>query len=108
MKNKAGNFVEPSVDSTSAAANAFLDALKKDLRTSIVDSSDPKGYPIAGFTYVLMSKTPKDAAKGKAAIEFLKWVLGDGQASAKALNYGPLPKDVADLDATALGEVQAK
>jgi len=60
IRTKGGKYVEPSVDSTTAAANASLDELKKDIRTSIVDTAAPDGYPIAGFTFhALISKTPK-------------------------------------------------
>lgn len=108
IKNKSGAYVKASADSTSAAANAAVDALKTDIRTSIVDTADAKGYPICGFTYAMMSKAPTDAAKGKAVLDFLTWVLNSGQDMAKDLQYAPLPKSVVELDTTALGEVKTK
>lgn len=108
VRNKSGKYIEATVDSTSAAANAAVDALKADIRTSIVDTSAPEGYPISGFTYALLNKDPKDATKSKAIVDFMKWVLGAGQDMAKELQYAPLPKSVADLDDTALGTVGSK
>lgn len=108
IMNKSGKFVEPSVDSTAAAANALMDDLKKDIRTSIVNTPAADGYPICGFTYVLLSKQPKDAAKAKVVLDFLTWALGPGQDMAKELQYAPLPKSITDLDTAALAEVQAK
>lgn len=103
VKNKLGNYVDPSVESTSAAAEAAADSLKKDIRTSIVNGASAQAYPISGFTYVLLSKAPKDAAKGKALQTFLEWVLGPGQDMAKELQYAPLPAALVDLDKTELG-----
>ncbi|HVT13488.1 MAG TPA: phosphate ABC transporter substrate-binding protein PstS [Fimbriimonadaceae bacterium] len=108
VRNKSGKYVEATIDSTSAAANAAVDALKADIRTSIVDTSAPEGYPIAGFTYALVEKAPKDAAKGKAVVDFLNWVLGPGQDMAKELQYAPLPPSVVDLNKTALQAVGSK
>ena len=108
VKNKAGNFVTASTDSTAAAVAAAADALKKDIRSSIVNQGGKDSYPIAGMTYVLLSKTPKDAKKSEALGAFLKWALADGQAQAKDLQYAPLPPAVIDLDNQALSQVKAK
>ncbi|HTQ10252.1 MAG TPA: phosphate ABC transporter substrate-binding protein PstS [Fimbriimonadaceae bacterium] len=108
VKNRSGNYIQPTIDSTSVAVNAAVDSLKKDIRASIVDTSAPQGYPIAGFTYAIVDKTPKDPNKAKASIDFLKWVLGPGQEMASKLQYAPLPKALADLNDTALTQVQTK
>jgi phosphate transport system substrate-binding protein len=106
IKNKSGNYVDPTLESTSAAANAAADALKADIRTSIVDSSAADAYPIAGFTYAIMPKNPKDAAKSEALVAYLKWVLGPGQDMAKELHYAPLPATVAGVNEGILAEVK--
>lgn len=106
IKNKSGNYVDATLESTTAAANAAVDALKTDIRTSIVNSAAPDAYPIAGFTYAIMPKNPKDAAKTKALMEYMTWVLGAGQDMAKELQYGPLPETVASLDKEAMAEVK--
>jgi phosphate transport system substrate-binding protein len=108
VKNKSGNFVDPSLESTTAAVEAAVEALKKDIRTSIVDTSAAQGYPIAGVVYAIVAKTPKEPAKTKAVVDFFKWVLGPGQGLAKELQYAPLAQPIIDLDNTMLGEVQAK
>lgn len=108
VRNKSGKYAEATVDSTSAAANAAVDALKADIRTSIVDTAAPDGYPISGFTYALLEKAPKDPAKGKAIVDFMKWIQGPGQDMAKELQYAPLPKSVVDLNETALTSVGSK
>ena len=98
MQNASGQFVEPTVDATIAAAEGGVAGLQKDIRTPIVNAPGAASYPIAGYTYILVYKQPKDAAKGKAIADFLKWAMEDGQASAKDLLYAPLPKEVVALN----------
>jgi phosphate transport system substrate-binding protein len=108
LKNKSGNFVSPSVESTAAAVAAAADTLKKDVRSSIVNEDGKDSYPIAGMTYVILSKTPKDKAKAASIVDFMKWVLGDGQNASKTLQYAPLPKPITDLGQSAIAEIQTK
>lgn len=108
IKNKDGNFVTPSVDSTTAAVTAAADALKKDNRTSIVNQAGKDSYPICGMTYVIFATAPTDKAKATAMVDFFKWVLADGQESAKKLQYAPLPAAITALDTDALSKVQTK
>jgi phosphate transport system substrate-binding protein len=95
IKNKAGQFVAPSVESTTAAAAGAAARIPDDLRVSIVDAEGDGAYPIAGFTYVLVHAQQKDAAKGEALGAFLAWALGEGQAFGSGLDYAPLPASVA-------------
>ena len=92
LKNKSGEYVTPTTATTSAAAAGV--ALPDDYRVSIVDSPAKGAYPIASFTYVLLYKDQKDAAKGKALIDLLWWAVHDGQKTTTELNYAPLPKEV--------------
>src|SRR5687768_8216103 len=91
VQNKAGEFVEPTIASITAAAEGVIAGLPADTdyRVSIVNG--PKGYPISSFTWILVYKTPPDAAKGKKLVDFLRWIYSSGQQSAAALDYAPLP-----------------
>jgi len=51
IKNKAGNFIEPSLQSVSAAANVDL---PDDTRVSITNTDAADGYPISGFTWLIL------------------------------------------------------
>jgi phosphate transport system substrate-binding protein len=92
LKNHDGAFVEPSIASTSAAAAGV--EMPADFRVSITDARGKTAYPIASFTYILVYKDQKDAAKGEALVKFLWWATHDGQKSAPALDYAPLPDAV--------------
>jgi phosphate transport system substrate-binding protein len=92
IKNADGNFVMPTIESTSAAA-AGVD-MPADFRVSITNAKGKDAYPISSFTYLLVYKDQTDAAKGKALAEFLMWAIHDGQKFAAPLDYAPLPKPV--------------
>lgn len=102
VQNKAGLFIKPSIESTTAAAEGAASDMKKDIRVSIVNSPVKNAYPIAGFTYILLYKDQPDAKKGKALVEFLEWAIHDGQKMAKPLLYAPLPANVVSIDDKAL------
>ncbi|MDT7779875.1 MAG: phosphate transport system substrate-binding protein [Acidobacteriota bacterium] len=93
IKNKSGSFVEPSLDTVSAAAAESLPTTPKDLRVSITDPSGANTYPISSYVYALVYKEQKDAAKGKALVDFLWWGIHDGEGFAKDLQYAPLPQE---------------
>jgi phosphate transport system substrate-binding protein len=97
LRNKDGQFVEPSLEATSAAAAGAAKTMPADFRVSLVDAPGKDSYPIAGMTWLLVYKNQKDEAKGKALVQFLKWAIHDGQKMEEALDYAPLPKNVAEM-----------
>jgi phosphate transport system substrate-binding protein len=92
MKNAAGNFITPSVDSvTQALATAKI---PDDFRFSMVNPPGEKAYPISGTTWLLVYEQQKDAEKGKKLVEFLNWALTKGEDMAPPLDYAPLPESL--------------
>ena len=92
IKNSAGEFVKPTLDSVTAAlATANI---PDDFRFSMTNAPGKDAYPIAGATWLLVYQQQKDATKGKKLVEFLKWALAKGEAMAKDLDYAPLPDSV--------------
>lgn len=94
IKNAAGNFTAPTLSSITEAGAGALARMPADLRISIVNAESPGAYPIAGFTYLLVYKDQKDAAKGKALVDFLKWAAHDGQKLTNDLHYASLPEEL--------------
>ncbi len=100
LQNKAGQSVGPNADSVTAAATAAMAAKPTaepyalhDLTFSLTDADGAGSYPIVGISYaILYAKQSKD--KGPAIVDFLKWVVVDGQALATDLDYAPLPADL--------------
>ncbi len=91
LKNRAGNYMEASVESTTAAAAGALKRMPADFKVMITDAPGENAYPISGFTWLLIQPKYDDAEKGKAVVDMLKWIYSDGQAMATDLFYAPLP-----------------
>ena len=110
VKNTAGQFVEPSVQSTTAAAEGALAQLPPttDYRVSIVNAPGAGSYPISSFTWLLVYRNPADAAKAKKLNDFLRWALTEGEASAGTLDYAPLPAALSQRLIARLDSIAAK
>jgi phosphate transport system substrate-binding protein len=99
VKNAAGTFVLPSIESVTESAAGIAAKLpaNTDFRMSIVNAPGKGAYPISSFTYLLVSQTQTDAVKGKKLVDFIKWALHDGEGMAAALDYAPLPRNVVTM-----------
>jgi phosphate transport system substrate-binding protein len=107
IKNGSGSFVEPSIDAVTAAAAASAGNTPDDLRVSITNASGATAYPISSYTYILLYKNQKDAAKGKAVVDFVWWGIHDGEGFAKDLQYAPLPADIVKRAEAKLNSITA-
>jgi len=92
LQNKAGKFVAASAASVaSAAASAKMPF---DFRVSITNAPSEDAYPASTYTWLLLYKSQSNKQKGAAMVDFLKWMLKDGQGMADSLGYVPLPDNV--------------
>ena len=105
VKNAAGSFITASLESVTAAAAALAQSMPDDFRVSITNAPGADAYPISGLTWLLVYEKQKDAAKGKKMVQFLKWMIHDGQQYAAALHYAPLPKELVTKEEQALRKV---
>jgi phosphate transport system substrate-binding protein len=94
IKNQAGQFVEPKIESITAAAAGAAANMPEELAVSITDAPGAEAYPIAAFTYVLLYQGSADRTKAEALAKFLWWAIHDGQGLAAPLHYAPLPPAV--------------
>ena len=92
LKNAAGNFITPSLDSVTAALATAK--IPDDFRFSMVNAPGDQAYPISGTTWLLVYEQQKNADKGKKLVEFLNWALTRGETMAPSLDYAPLPAAV--------------
>jgi phosphate transport system substrate-binding protein len=92
MKNAAGNYIRPSLESVTAALATA--SIPDDFRFSIVNPPGAQAYPIAGTTWLLVYQRQKDHTKGEKLVQFLKWAYADGEKMAASLDYAPLPDNV--------------
>jgi phosphate transport system substrate-binding protein len=91
VKNRAGRFIKPDSDSFRAAANTADWENSKDFYFIMTDAAADNAYPITATVFILMYKTPRDAVRTKAAIDFFEWALDQGQTQASELDYVTLP-----------------
>ena len=97
VKNKAGMFIEPCVQ-TAANATAGITSFPTDLRIDVVDaSSNEQAYPITGLTWALLYQDQSHAAKAAALVNFFSWVLTKGQDLTGQVNYTPLGQQLQQL-----------
>ncbi len=105
IKNKAGQFVDATLDSTTAAAAGASANMPEDLRVSIVNPDGAAAYPIASFTWILVRKDLTDPAKAQALTRLLWWAVHDGQKLGGDLLYAPLPAAVVQKDEEKINSV---
>ena len=107
LQNQAGNFVEPTLESTKASvAETAANLPKGDAsweHVSVVNAPGSNSYPVASFSYLLLFKdlstNPSiDQSKAKGLVDFISWAITTGQQSAGALGYVPLPDQVIKLN----------
>jgi len=94
LQNAAGNWVQPSLESFSAAAASADWKAAKDFNLVITDAPGAEAWPITATNFILMHKQAKDAARAQAARDFFKWAYESGQEQAKTLDYVPLPPEL--------------
>jgi phosphate transport system substrate-binding protein len=117
LMNREGNFVEPTIDSTQAAAQAAIIMNSSSAanntngstislpggdqswtHVSLLDAPGADSYPIASFSYLLLYKelsTNIDSMeKAQALAQFVNWAITDGQQFASPLHYVSLPESV--------------
>ncbi|MDO9354152.1 MAG: phosphate ABC transporter substrate-binding protein PstS [Solirubrobacteraceae bacterium] len=98
LKNKAGQYIEPTLESTSAAGDGL--EVPEDLRFSAINAPGDTAYPIASATFLLvyqdLCKAGLAEDKAKNVKGWLDYALGAGQDKASQLNYAPLPAAIHD------------
>jgi len=106
VRNSSGNFIKADLTSVTAAAAAASKEMPDDFRVSITNPAGKNAYPVASFTWLLIPARIEDGEKRKVIVDFLHWMLKDGQKHAEPLAYAPLPKEVVAKETKAISEVK--
>lgn len=104
IQNAAGQWLKGSLEGATAAASS-VKQMPADFRVSITNAPGKDAYPIASFTWLLIPVQAKDQAKGKILVDFLNWMLNDGEKMTAQLDYAPLPDNVATKVREAIKQV---
>lgn len=106
VRNKSGNFIKPTRKSTSLAGDVTM---PDDTRVTLTNTDAEKGYPIAGFTWLLLYKEQayggRKKDRVKTMLDLMWWMIHDGQQYTKPLNYSPLPNNAVNKAEKALKSV---
>jgi phosphate transport system substrate-binding protein len=89
VKNKDGNYVAPSTEAATEAANNVT--AKPDLTFSAIWQSGSGSYPITYQSWVLAYQKQSSSNTTKMLQAYLGYLLGDGQQLLPELGYAPLP-----------------
>lgn len=103
LQNHDGNFVIPSADGATAAASQFL-AINP-TQFSMVDAPGKDSAPISGYSWLILYKDQAEKTKGTALVDFLDWLVTDGQQYAVNLHYAKLPANLVKDDIISLKTV---
>lgn len=104
LQNSAGNYVLPTIETVSAAAQGEIPA---DTRIMLTNSSDPGAYPISGFTWIILYKEQNYNNRTKeqalATVSMLDWLVSqEAQGEAEKVHYSPLPSSAVEKAKTIL------
>lgn len=94
IKNKAGNFVQPGIESFQAAAEKSNWDSVPGFGISLNNQSTAGAWPIVSATFILVANKPTNVTNAKVTYDFFNWVYDNGDKLAIDLDYAPLPKDL--------------
>jgi phosphate transport system substrate-binding protein len=92
VKNKAGNYIAPSVPSATEAANNVT--VKPNLTFSAIWASGSGSYPVTYQSWVLVYQKQSSSSTTKNLKDYLGYLVGDGQKLLPELGYAPLPSSM--------------
>jgi phosphate transport system substrate-binding protein len=113
IQNSAGNWIAPSLDSTTRAAEALTNLPAGDGNwgsVSILNTAGAQAYPIVTPTYLLVYKELNvvpgmDQNKATQLVKFLWYIVHDGQDLASDLEYATLPSNVVQVDEASINSI---
>ncbi|MFC0533592.1 phosphate ABC transporter substrate-binding protein PstS [Phytohabitans kaempferiae] len=104
IKNKDGQFVEASIEGTTAALQGA--EIAEDLTFNPLNAAGATTYPITAPTYILVRTTYTDAAKKDAVKGFVRYILTEGQTLAPEVDFAPLPDELKTKALAQLDKIQ--
>ncbi len=106
IQNKAGKWVEASLEGVTAAAASTASNMPADFRVSITDAPGANAYPISSFTWLLVYQKQNNKEVGEQIKKFLSWAIHDGQKYPPALKYAQLPAEVVHKEDAQIQQIQ--
>jgi phosphate transport system substrate-binding protein len=115
VQNPSGNYVLPSLASTTAAAASIPTSglpagTDSWVNVAILNAPGAQAYPICNPTYMLVYKELNivpgmDLNKATQLIQYIWFVVHNGQQLAAPLQYATLPSNIVTLDETTIASI---
>lgn len=106
VENSSGKFIKADLASVAEAAAGGAKQMPDDFRVSITNAAGANAYPISSFTWLLIPGKFNDPQKKKAIVDFLHWMLTEGQKFAEPLAYARLPRAVVAKEMKAISQME--
>jgi phosphate transport system substrate-binding protein len=106
MINRDGKTVSPVAASFAAAASGANWDPANGFGTILTDQPGAEAWPIAGATFILVHKQPRDAAATAEALKFFQWAFKNGDRMAADLDFVAFPEDVKQKVIASWSQVQ--
>ena len=115
VQNASGNWVQPyAVNISAALQSAQLAADTSQDLSGVYTSTNPLAYPISAYSYILVQCAPNSARStctsayanqgiANTMAEFMDYVACAGQVSMSQIGYAPLPTQLSQFLANAVG-----
>ena len=97
LKNRDGNFVQPSDDTFKAAAAGADWANAPGMYLLLTNQTGKDSWPATGASFILMHKQQADALTGRAILKFFDWSYKNGAKMSEELEYVHMPQSVIKL-----------
>jgi len=94
MINKDGKAVAPTAEAFMAAAADADWQGTPGFGVLLTEQPGAASWPMAGATFILIHKQPKDPAITAEALKFFAWAYAKGDKAAEELDYVPMPDKV--------------
>jgi phosphate transport system substrate-binding protein len=114
VQNPAGNFIAPSLASTTTAVQAGATGLPSGDQSwktvSLLNTPAAQAYPIVSFTYLLEYKELNvipgmNQNKATAIVQYMWYVVHNGQSLGPSLGYATLPSNVVTIDENSIKSI---
>lgn len=108
LRNRSGNFVQPSSETFQAAASSADWENSSGYYIVLTNQLGARSWPITGASFILIHTQQKDAARIRELLSFFDWSYKHGQELARSLDYVPIPESVFKLvETTWAGSITA-
>ena len=115
IQNPSGNYVMPTLESTTAAAQArassgLPNGAESWSSVNLLNANDANAYPIVGFSYLMVYKELNvipgmTQASADELVDFLWYVVHNGQNLANKIDYATLPSNVVAINSATIESI---